>query len=109
VLLDGRKQGLVAAFTFRETPSGSAYVKASLVSVDFVTGDITHSATLAALPPFGTGMVEPTSLELKGSGTVIIRGTKNGVIPGESGAGAEFVATFDKFLRNDQFNPPPPR
>ena len=76
------------------------------MSVDFDTGEVTHSATLAALPPFGTGLVEPTSLELRPNGTVVVRGTKNGVMPGQSGEGNEFVATFDRFLKRPEFNPP---
>lgn len=107
VLLDARKQGVVASFTFRATPSGSAFQQATLVSLDFDTGDVTHRATLAALPPFGTGLVQPTSLDLRGSGTVVVRGTKNGVMPGETGAGDEFIAVFDKFLKNSVFSPPP--
>lgn len=106
-LLDGRKHGLVVSFTFRSTPSGAAFQQASVVSVDFESGEITHRSFLAALPPFGSGLVQPSSLELRGSGTVVVRGTKNGVIPGESGEGDEFIAVFDKFLKDPEFNPPP--
>ena len=108
-LLDARKQAIVATFTFRLTPSGSAFEQAQLVSLDFDTGERTHASTLAALPPFGSGRIEPTALELRGSGTVVIRGTKNGVIPGEVGEGDEFIALFDKFVRDPSFDPAPSR
>lgn len=106
-LLDGSKKGLVASFTFRSTPSGSAYEKAQLVAVDFFSGAIGHASTLGALPPFGSGLVEPDRLELRGDGTVLVGGQKNGVIPGEIGSGDQFFAVYEKFIGDDLFNPPP--
>lgn len=107
LLLAGDQKVLAATFTFRETPSGSAYQKAQVVAVDFTSGVITHASTLGALPPSGTGLVEPDRLDLRGNGTVVVGGLKNGVMPGEVGSGDHFLALFEKFADDPLFNPPP--
>lgn len=108
ILLDGKKQqGVVATFTFRDSPSGSANVRAAVVGVNFVTGEITHSSVLAAMPPLGrSGLVEPTAIDVKGNGTVVVRGRKIGLL-GDVGEGDQFIAIFDKFFSNPTLNPAP--
>lgn len=101
VVIDGKKQqGIAAAFSFRDSLSGSGFVKTGVVSVDFVTGEVTHSATLAAFVNFGTARVEPSAVDVKGNGTVVVRGTKNGVMGTQFGEGDHFIAVFDKFFQN---------
>jgi hypothetical protein len=108
ILLDGKKQqGVIATFTFKDSPSGASSVRAAVVGVDFETGEITHSSVLAAMPPLGrTGVVEPTSVDVKGNGTVVVRGRKTGLL-GDVGEGDQFIAIFDKFFKNPTFNPAP--
>lgn len=98
---------LVAAYTFKETPSGAAFLKLALVEVAFRTGAAEHRAVLGALPSFGTGVVTPDAMTLSVDGDLVVTGTKNGVIPGETGSGASFTATYLHFVHARDFAPAP--
>lgn len=106
-LLAGNQKALVGVFSFKETPSGAAYQKARVLDVDPASGLVHHAMTLIALPPSGTGVVDPQTLQLRHDGTVLLGGQKYGVIPGEVGSGSAFVAVWRKLVRADELSPPP--
>lgn len=106
-LVAGNPRAIIGVFSFTDTPSGAAYRKAQVLDVDGDSGEVQHSSTLAALPPSGTGVVEPDTLLLQHDGTVIVAGQKVGVMPGEVGEGSTFIATWRQLARDAVFNPAP--
>jgi hypothetical protein len=96
---DNTDPRLVIAFEYRLTPSGEAHVHIGLVSVSGVTGAVLRRTDLTAMPsnPFN-GNVLADTLQLDASGAVVIDGTKDAVLPGETGAGSSFAATWAGFL-----------
>jgi hypothetical protein len=101
------RDAIVVAFTQKISLSGAGFIHEEIVHVDAASGAIVHDAHLGALPPFGTGTVEATDVSVRGNGTVIVTGTKNGVMPGEIGAGTSFTATYEGFLDDADFSPAP--
>ncbi len=108
VLLAGRPHQpyVVAAFNFRLTPTEGP-VLAEVIHIDFFSGAQLHATIISAASETGLGFVEPETLSISASGTVTLTGTKDGVIPGEVGSGSNFIAVFDKYVRNPVFDPPP--
>jgi len=90
---------LVVAFEYRLTPSGEAHTHVGLASLSGVTGVVLRRTGLTAMPtnPFN-GNVLADTLQLDPAGAVIIDGTKDSVLPGESGAGTSYAATWAGFL-----------
>lgn len=92
---------VVADFSVRATPSGSAHVHLGIAAVSALTGAVQHTGWLAAMSPDAMspqlGNVYDGALELDCRGTLTVRGSKNGIIPGEVGAGDHYVAVFRRF------------
>ncbi len=98
---------VVGSYTTTVTPSGAAYVHLQLVHIAFQSGEILHDSRLSALPPAGSGRVEGSTLKLLGNGTLIVTGSKNGVLPDEQGSGPSFVAVYRRFVFDAEISPTP--
>ncbi|QRO00532.1 hypothetical protein JRI60_16590 [Archangium violaceum] len=91
--------GVAASFTYKGTPSGSAAV---VVYVDHVAPDtlsIVRTTGLGAMNPGYAGYVYGGELSILSDGTTLeVRGTKSGTIPGETGGGSNYTATYPDFF-----------
>ncbi|MBM7114773.1 hypothetical protein [Archangium primigenium] len=93
------EEGVAVGFTSRATPSGSAAVFVQLRHVDPLSLSVLRAASLGALNPSYAGYVYSGVLELLPDGTTLeVRGSKHGVIPGETGGGGQYVATWPDFF-----------
>ncbi|MCY1073426.1 Kelch repeat-containing protein [Archangium lansingense] len=91
--------GLAVGYTNKHSPSGSAGTWLELRHVAPDTLSVVRSFTLSAHVNFGTGRVSNSELSILTDGTTLkVKGEKAGVIPGETGSGSYFVATFPDFF-----------
>jgi len=92
-------QGVAVGFTSKATPSGSAAVSVQLRHLDAQTLSVVRAASLGALNPSSAGSVHEGELALLPDGTSLeVRGTKSGTIPGETGEGEQYRATWPDFF-----------
>ena len=93
------EQGVVVSFTSKGSPSGSAAISVQLRHLDPRTLSVVRAASLAALNPSYAGYVYSGEPALLSDGTTLeVRGSKHGTIPGETGGGSEYLATFPDFF-----------
>ncbi|ATB27338.1 hypothetical protein [Melittangium boletus] len=93
------EQGIAVGFTSKGSPSGSAAISVQLRHLDPQTLSVVRAASLAALNPFYAGYVYSGELTLLADGTTLeVRGSKHGTIPGETGGGAQYLATYPDFF-----------
>jgi hypothetical protein len=91
--------GVAASFTYKGTPSGSAAVFVYLRHVAPDTLSVVRATSIGATNYAYAGYVYSGDLTLLTNGTTLeVRGTKSGVIPGESGSGSNYVATYPNFF-----------
>jgi len=102
--------GLVADFSTKATPSGEAHSSLVIVQIDAKSGDTIRQTVLAAMAPDPfhpqQGNVFDGALEIGPGGDLTVTGSKDGIIPGETGAGLNYIATYDRFLHGPA-NPAP--
>ncbi len=103
--------GLVADYTSKSTPSGEAHVQLFIVELEPSSGVFVRHASIAAMSPDAyhpeQGNVWTGALRIDPSGTLVVTGDKNGIIPNESGVGWHYIAIFDHFLHAKTDNPTP--
>jgi hypothetical protein len=91
--------GVAASFTYKGTPSGSAAI---FVYVDHVAPDtlsIVRSSAIGAMNPSYAGYVYGGDLSILPDGTTLqVSGTKSGTIPGQTGSGSNYIATYPNFF-----------
>ena len=97
---------IVVDWSSKSTPSGEAHTQLfiALVSTDLV---VEKQVELAAMPDFqnpSLGNVYDGALDVKGQ-KLVVTGDKNGVIPGETGSGDHYTATYDRFFDSDETAP----
>src|SRR5690606_26466598 len=74
---------IVATFSTKQTPSGSAHTQLRVVQPSYVTGNTLRTSTLAAMSPAGMpalGNVYTGTLSTQLDGTVRVTGTKDGLM-----------------------------
>ncbi|WP_375769947.1 kelch repeat-containing protein [Archangium gephyra] len=90
--------GVAVSYTNKYSPSGSSGTWLELRHVAPDTLSVVRSATLAAHVDFRPTYVNG-ELSLMTDGTTLkVRGEKGGVLPGETGSGSYYVATFPDFF-----------
>ncbi|MCE9666739.1 hypothetical protein LY474_02835 [Myxococcus stipitatus] len=89
--------GLAAAFSFKGSPSGSANTQCRVIHIDPATlGDVRRDAIVVN---FGAGNVTSCNLDQTDAGTTLVAyGKKTGPLPGETGSGSNYVATYFNFF-----------
>lgn len=102
---------VVATFTGRATPGGSAHSHLSIVQPDLVTGNVVHAAVLAAASPdlqhSHLGNVQVGTPWLTSAGDLFVSGTFDGTLPGAVGSGNDYVAIYPSFLTDPHHSPTP--
>src|SRR6218665_1675821 len=92
-------RGVVVTFGPKGSPGGWAAISVQLRPVDPRTLSVVRAASLAALNPSYAGYVYSGEPALLSDGTTLeVRGSKHGTIPGETGGGSEYLATFPDFF-----------
>lgn len=93
---------IVADYSYRATPSGSAHSWLSIVELSPATGAIERRVELGAMSSGmeypQTGNVYDGALGLAPGGSLTVTGEKNGIIPGEIGSGDHYLAVYEQFL-----------
>jgi hypothetical protein len=95
---------IVAGFSYKDSPSGSASIAVEINHLAESTLDVVRSTELRAYVPYGTATVGLSKLSFSGT-WLIAEGAKNGVLPGESGSGSNYSASYPNFLTSGD----PPR
>jgi hypothetical protein len=96
--------GVAASFTYKGTPSGSAAIFVYIRHVAPDTLSVVRSTSIGALNNYYAGYVYSGDLSLLSDGTSLdgttleVRGTKSGTIPGETGSGSNYIATYPNFF-----------
>ena len=91
--------GVAVSFTYKATPSGSAAISVYLKNLAPDTLSTVRSTALGAMNPGYAGYVYSGDLTILTDGTSLeVRGTKSGTIPGETGSGSNYVATYADFF-----------
>ncbi|HEY1959422.1 MAG TPA: hypothetical protein VGH28_27615 [Polyangiaceae bacterium] len=97
---------LVADASSKSTPSGEAHTQLRIVQIDPASGDFVRQTTLAAQSPGPNqpqlGNVTTGSLAIEHGGDLVVQGQKDGIIPGETGSGDNYIATYDGFLHGPE-------
>ncbi|HZH74545.1 MAG TPA: hypothetical protein VEY88_00845 [Archangium sp.] len=91
--------GVAASFTYKGTPSGSAAISVPIRHVAPDTLTVVRSTSINAMNTFYAGYVYSGELTILSDGTTLeVRGTKSGTIPGQTGSGNNYVATYPNFF-----------
>ncbi|MGZ3457115.1 MAG: hypothetical protein ACXU86_01280 [Archangium sp.] len=91
--------GVAASFTYKGTPSGSAAIFVYLRNLAPDTLSVVRATSIGAMNNGFAGYVYSGDLTIQTDGTTLeVRGTKSGVIPGETGSGSNYVATYPDFF-----------
>ncbi|HYO68753.1 MAG TPA: kelch repeat-containing protein [Archangium sp.] len=90
--------GVAVSYTHKYSPSGSAGTWLELRHVAPDTLSVVRSVTLAAHVDFRPTYVNGELSLLTDGTTLKVQGQKGGVLPGETGSGTYFVATFPNFF-----------
>jgi hypothetical protein len=97
--LAANEHGVAASFTYKHSPSGSASTNLQLRHVAPNTLAVVRSETIRAEYYFSSANVHGGELSILSDGTTLeVRGTKDGFIPGESGSGPNYIATYPDFF-----------
>jgi hypothetical protein len=89
---------IVSAYTYKYSPSGSASTAVSINHHSEYTLDILRNTELRVYP---SGSVSVSRVSFSGT-WLIAEGTKSGVIPGETGSGYNYTASYPNFLTSEQ-------
>ena len=90
--------GVAVSYSYKNTPSGSSGTFLSLRHVNPETMTFVRNEGISA-GMFGSGSVYSGALAILADGTTLeVRGTKSGVISGETGSGSNYVATYADFF-----------
>ncbi|WP_246137375.1 hypothetical protein [Myxococcus llanfairpwllgwyngyllgogerychwyrndrobwllllantysiliogogogochensis] len=88
----GTSVGLTTAFSYKQSPSGSANTQCKVNHIDAAT--LTKLRDTNIVVNFGAGNVPVCNLDQTDAGTtLVVYGTKTGPLPGETGSGGNYVAT----------------
>ncbi len=89
---------LIAAYSYKASPSGSASTAVGINHLDEYTLDVRRYSELRVYP---SGTVNVSRVSFSGT-WLIAEGTKSGVIPGETGAGYNYSASYPNYLTSEQ-------
>lgn len=91
--------GVAVSYTMRASPSGSSGIRLDLKHVAPDTLSVVRSASLQAHVDYRSSEVSSGELSILTDGTTLkVQGQKMGIIPGETGSGSYYVATFPHFF-----------
>jgi hypothetical protein len=91
--------GVAVSYTYKYSPSGSSGAYLKLLHLTPDTLSVARSTTLTAEYNFRITYVYSGELSLLADGTTLqVQGTKSGTIPGESGSGSNYIATYPAFF-----------
>ena len=91
--------GVAASFTSKGTPSGSAAIFVYLRHLAPDTLSVVRATIIGAMNSGYAGYVYSGELSILSNGTTLeVRGTKSGVIPGETDSGSNYIATYPNFF-----------
>ncbi|HYO57008.1 hypothetical protein [Archangium sp.] len=97
--LAANELGVATSFTYKGTPSGSAAIFLYIRHLAPDTLSIVRSTSIGAMNSYYAGYVYSGDLSILADGTTLeARGTKSGTIPGETGSGSNYVATYPDFF-----------
>ncbi|WP_426755075.1 hypothetical protein [Myxococcus sp. Y35] len=89
--------GIAVAYTGKHSPSGSSPTTCSVQQIDPETLAVVRNTGIAVW--LGSGSIYSCNLdETDGGATLVVYGTKNGRIYGETGSGSNYVATYYDFF-----------
>jgi hypothetical protein len=93
---------IIASYTYRSTPSGEAHTHLGIAQVSFGIGAVMRTTGLSAMAPSASepwkGNVTSGALSINAAGDLTSTGTFDGVIPGSTGAGSHYTATWRDFI-----------
>ncbi|MFY2560594.1 hypothetical protein ACN469_23530 [Corallococcus terminator] len=93
----GTGVGLATAFSTKHSPSGSANTQCKVSHIDPATLAKVRDDTIVV--NFGAGNVPVCNLDKTDAGaTLVAYGTKTGPLPGETGSGSNYVATYYNYF-----------
>jgi hypothetical protein len=89
--------GVAVSYTYKATFSGSS---PSFLGIQHVSPETMTTVRSTGLAPlFGRGFIYSGDLSIAADGTtLIVTGTKSGVIAGETGSGSNYTATYTDFF-----------
>jgi hypothetical protein len=92
--------GVAVSYTYKYSPSGSATTRLELYGLAPDTLSVVRSAELISTKDYYTSSyVYSGELSLLSDGTTLkIQGQKAGILPGETGSGEYYVATYPNFF-----------
>ncbi len=89
--------GVAVSTTKRNTSSSGMYLMLYNVAPDTLT--VARQTELRAYGSYRTTIVWSGELSILADGTTLqVQGTKGGIIPGESGSGSNYIATYPAFF-----------
>ena len=92
---------VVADWTSKSTPSGEAHTQLFIAEIAPQSGAIVKQTELAAMSPDilhpQLGNVWNGALDVRGN-ALVVTGDKDGIIPGETGSGDHYMATYARFF-----------
>lgn len=99
------RSSIVAAFSYKASPSGSASTAVQVNHVNEPTLQVVRATELRVFPSGGfTPTVRVSKVSFSGA-WLIVEGTKNGDFPGQLGSGSNYTAMYPNFLTSEE----PPR
>lgn len=98
VSLAANDLGVAVSYSYKSSPSGSSPTVLGLKHVDPATMTVVRNEGISA-GMFGSGSVYSGNLTILSDGTTLdVRGTKSGVISGETGSGSNYIAIYPDFF-----------
>jgi len=92
--------GLAVTYTGKYSPSGSAPISCSVQQIDPETLDVVRRTGVGVW--LGKGNIYSCNLDqTDGGATLVVYGTKNGPIYGETGSGNNYVLTYYDFFTSE--------
>jgi len=99
---------VVADWSSKSTPSGEAHTQLFIAEIAPQSGTIVKETELAAMSPDAfhpqLGNVFDGALDVQGN-ALVVTGDKNGIIPGETGSGDHYMATYARFFDSSETAP----
>jgi hypothetical protein len=99
---------VVVDWTSKSTPSGEAHTQLFIAEIAPHSGTIVKQTELAAMAPDfmhpQLGNVFNGALDVQGN-ALVVTGDKNGIIPGETGTGDHYMATYARFFDSSETAP----
>jgi hypothetical protein len=108
VAIVGGHGSIVVDWSSKATPSGEAHTQLFIAEIAPQSGDIVKETELAAMSPDAfhpqLGNVYDGALDVQGN-ALVVTGDKDGIIPGEMGAGNHYMATYARFFDTSETAP----